>query len=334
MAKYLITGITGFAAPHLAKLLLFEGHSVHGLTRATSGRETDLLDLLTPEELSNINFVKADLLHYARLSVIIQLNQYDGIFHLAAQSHPAESFNDPIKTFQENVIGTVNLITAIERFSPDTYLHVCSTSEVYGDLCKDNGILHEEDELRPVNPYAVSKASVDLYMQERITNKKIKGFITRAFSHSGPRRFKNFSISSDAYQLALMANDFFGKVPHTLLIGNLQTERVVIDVRDCVRAYYLIMESLMAGNVTPERAYNVCGKDVYKMEYFTDELIRISRVKDVVKVIHKPYYRDIDIQVQIGDSHRLEALTGWEPVIPIEKTLRDLYDYWLKKLKP
>jgi nucleoside-diphosphate-sugar epimerase len=240
-------------------------------------------------------------------------------------------------TFQDNVIGSVNLITAIEKFSPHTYLHACSTSEVYGDQCKDTGILFEDDHLKPVNPYAVSKAAMDLYMQERIKNKKIKGFITRAFSHSGPRRFKNFSISSDAYQLANMHLKSFDK-HNNLLVGNLKTERVVMDVRDCVRAYYLLMETIMSGAVYPstlpeELIFNVCGSEVHKMQYFTDELVKISGLKNVSLSIHLPFYRDIDIQVQIGDCRKLQALTGWEPTIPIEKTLQDLFDYWVKKLK-
>ena len=200
--KYLITGITGFVGPHLAQLLLKEGHEVHGLLRATSGRETDLLDILSPKELNQITFKKADLLHYDRLQEIINKEQYDGVFHLAAQSHPSISFDDPIMTFQDNVIGSVNLITAIERYSSHTKLHFTSTSEVYGDQCRDTGMLYESDPLKPSNPYGVSKAAIDLYMQERMANGKITGFITRAFSHTGTRRFKNFSISSDAYQLA------------------------------------------------------------------------------------------------------------------------------------
>lgn len=331
--KYLITGITGFAAPHLARLLLNEQHEVHGLIRATSGRETDLLDILAPWEIKSIQFQKVDLLYPVRLSEIIQKEQYDGIFHLAAQSHPAESFKDTIKTFQENVMGSVNLIDTIEKYSPKTLLHFCSTSEVYGDQCKDTGMLYEDDSLKPVNPYACSKAAIDLYLQERIKNKKIKGFITRAFSHTGPRRFKNFSISSDAYQLALMSLKSHDK-HNNLLIGNLNTKRVVIDVRDCVRAYYLLMETIMASGVLPEELiFNVCGKEVYKMQYFTDILIKISGLQNVSLSINPEFYRDIDIQVQIGDCSKLETLTGWEPTYTIEETLTDLFNYWVTKLK-
>jgi GDP-4-dehydro-6-deoxy-D-mannose reductase len=331
--KYLITGITGFAGPHLAKLLLANGHTVHGLIRATSGRETDLLDILTVYELSNIKFNKADLLNYANLEMIIRDEQFDGIFHLAAQSHPGLSFEDPITTFQDNVMGTVNLITCIERESNHTVLHFCSTSEVYGNTCKDDGILREDSAIKPCNPYGVSKAAIDLYMQERMINNKISGFITRAFSHTGPRRFKNFSISSDAFQLAIMEK--YTSVSKVLRVGNLETQRVVIDVRDTANAYYLLMAKFVEEKFwmkPEEKIFNICGTDLHKMQYFTDLLIKQSNVKNVSQYIAPELYREIDIQVQIGDTNRLKKLTNWEPVIPITTTLKDLYNYWLQKV--
>ena len=328
--KYLITGITGFAAPHLAQLLLKEDHEVHGLVRATSGRETDLLDLLSPEELGKITFQKVDLLNFARLMEVIKEEQYDGVYHLAAQSHPGLSFTDPIMTFQDNVMGSVNLITAIERYSPETKLAFISTSEVYGDTCKDTGVLFETDPIKPCNPYGVTKAAIDLYMQERMQNGFIKGFITRAFSHTGPRRFKNFSISSDAYQIAMMVKR---NAPRTLYIGNLETQRVVIDVRDTVRAYYSLMQNCSPSFYSSNgRIFNVCGTEVHTMQHFTDLLIEISGLKGVIQKIKPEYYREIDIQVQIGSSAMLKGLTGWEPEILIEQTMEDLLNYWLKKL--
>lgn len=322
--KYLITGITGFVGPALASLLLSENHEVHGLIRGTNGREMDLMDTLTPDQIQRIVFHKCDLQHFAGIQRIIMKNQYDGIFHLAAQSHPSLSFDDPIMTFQDNVMGTVNLIEALT--GSDTVLHMCSTSEVYGNFCKTNGVVKETDPMKPINPYACSKAAMDLYVQERIANGFIMGFITRSFSHTGPRRGKNFSISSDAYQLALIK---MGLQEPVLKVGNLETERVVIDVRDVVKAYYLLMRQPIQAN---GQIFNVCGTEVRKMEYFTDTLIDIARV-NVEKVIHEQFYRKVDIQLQIGDSSKLKVLTDWSPQIPISVTLRNLYVYWLGKIQ-
>ena len=323
--KYLITGITGFAGPNLAKLLLKNGHEVHGIVRTANGRELDLIDIMSLDELNKIKFHYLDLKHYYSIDKLLKNEKFDGVFHLAAQSHPPTSFKDPILTYEENVTATMNLITALE--GSKTRLMFCSTSEVYGDTCKDVGKLTVDTPIKPSNPYGASKAAMDLYIQERTSNGFLDGFVTRAFSHTGPRRGKIFSISSDAYQIACMELGLQEKI---LKIGNLQTERVVIDVRDCVNAYYLLMLNPKSnGNV-----YNVCGSEVHKMQYYTDLLINSSMFEygEVEQKIYEPYYRPIDIQVQIGDSTELVNLTGWEPKITIQQTMEDLLNYWRNKL--
>jgi len=323
--KFLITGITGFVGPHLANLLLQKGHQVIGLIRSSNGREKDLLDILSVQSIEEIHWIYGDLKNYASLREVFTNHQFDGIFHLAAQSHVPTSFNYPILTFQENVMGTVNLIDLVETTQENCKVHICSTSEVYGDACKNVGILKEEHKLQPVNPYAASKTAIDLYAQERINNGFLKGFVTRAFSHTGPRRGFNFSISSDAYQIAKMLS---GKQEKVLLTGNLKTRRVVMDVRDCVNAYYRLMKTKNIKTV-----YNVCGEDIQEMQFYTNLLLECSGLYGVVQRIHKPFYRDIDIQIQIGDITRLKRDTGWQPTISIKQTMQDLLDYWVRKLK-
>ena len=324
--KFLITGITGFAGPNLAKQLISEGHEVHGVIRCPNGRQTDLFDILTLDEYDKIFFHTLDLKDFHSVNNLFKKNQFDGVFHLAAQSHPPTSFNDPILTFGENVTASLNIITCLEN--TDTVLMFCSTSEVYGDSCKDRGLLKITDPLTPHNPYAASKAAIYLYLQERFKNGFIKGFITRAFSHTGPRRGFNFSISSDAFQIAKMKLGLQEKV---LRVGNLKTERVVIDVRDCVNAYYLLM-------MTPNsygKVFNVCGEEVHKMQYFTDKLIESSGIpyNEIIQKIDDKLYRPIDIQIQIGDSSELKTITGWEPKYTIEQTMEDLLNYWVIKLQ-
>jgi GDP-4-dehydro-6-deoxy-D-mannose reductase len=323
--KFLITGISGFAGPNLAKLLISEGHEVHGVIRCPNGRQTDLLDILTIEEYDQITFHTVDLKDFYGVNKLFSNYKFDGVFHLAAQSHPPTSFNDPILTFSENVTASLNIITCLEK--SETVLMFCSTSEVYGDSCKDKGILKVTDSLTPSNPYASSKAAIDLYMQERMKNGYIKGFVTRAFSHTGPRRGFNFSISSDAYQIAKMKLGLQEKV---LKIGNLQTQRVVIDVRDCVNAYYLLMMNPSSYG----KVFNVCGEQVHKMQFFTDKLIEASGIPydEIEQRIDNKLYRPIDIEIQIGDSTELKEITGWSPKYTIEKCMEDLLEYWINKL--
>ena len=329
--KYLITGITGFAGPHLLNLLQSEGHEVYGLIRCSNGRETDILDIVPSYNFQSVNFIYGDLRDTKRMMDILTEYKFDGVFHLAAQSHPPTSFVDPIGTFQDNIMGSANLINAISEKQPDCKIMFCSTSEVYGNIGKDGRKIKENDVILPANPYGVSKAATDLFMQERMINKKIHGFITRAFSHTGPRRGKNFSISSDAYQIAKIMG-MHKRHPvytmNTIKVGNLDTTRVVIDVRDTVRAYYLLMQNPKSDG----KIFNVCGDTPRVMRFFTDQLIKFSDIPQMQTMVDPKFYRPIDIYYQHGDTTALKELTGWKPKIPIEQTLKDLLNYWEHKI--
>lgn len=323
--RFLITGITGFAGPHLANLLVSEGHEVFGLIRNSNGRETDILDVVPEKNFQQLKFVYGDLTNFRAINKVFKENKFDGVFHLAAQSHPPTSFIDPIGTWNDNVTGSMNLIQAIQDHQGmDCKLMFCSTSEVYGNVGIDGRKIRTDDKILPANPYGASKAAIDLYLQERFENKMINGFITRAFSHTGPRRGKTFSISSDAYQIAKILKDFQKPI---LNVGNLESVRVVLDVRDIVNAYYLLMLS----DSSSGKAFNVSGDVPHKMGVYTDMLIDISNRK-IKKQIYEPYYRPIDIHYQHGDCTELKELTDWEPKISLQQTMEDLLDYWLKKL--
>lgn len=323
--SYLITGITGFAGAHLANLLVKEGHKVYGLIRKTNGMQTDILDIVPVDVFEKIEFLYGDLTDRVSILKIFESTEFDGVFHLAAQSHPPTSFLDPVDTFRTNVMGTSHIVDAIERTQNLCRLLFCSTSEVYGNGGKDGRALHENSPLAPCNPYAASKAASDLFVQERIMNGKIDGIITRAFSHTGPRRGANFSISADAYQLAKLY--VAGEKRGLIAVGNLETVRTVIDVRDVVRAYWLLMNDSNCTGV-----YNVCGYTPRKMEYFTDALIKISGL-EIEKVVSPKYYRTIDIFNQFGSTARLTQDTLWTLEIEIDDTLAALFWYWVEKIK-
>ena len=325
MKKFLITGITGFAGPHLANLLHREGHQVYGLIRRTNGMESDIRDVVSDEVYNSITFLYSDLTNYRSIRKVFEENTFDGVFHLAAQSHPPTSFIDPIGTMDSNVMGSANLIQVIQDHQPECKLMFCSTSEVYGNVGKDQRKIRCDDAIVPANPYGASKAATDVYLQERMNNGYIKGFITRAFSHTGPRRGKIFSISSDAYQIARMMKGFQEPI---LKIGNLNTTRVVMDVRDTVRSYYLAM---VHPDVT-NHIFNICGDTPRKMQFFTDKLIELSGLDHVEQEIHKPFWRPHEIYYQQGDSSNLVELTGFKEEYDIETTLDDLLKYWYNKI--
>jgi GDP-4-dehydro-6-deoxy-D-mannose reductase len=324
--KYLITGITGFAGPHLANLLVRDGHEVFGLVRESNGREQDIRDVVPDEVYSTLKFVYGDLTHDRSLDRIFKNETFDGVFHLAAQSHPPTSFLDPHETFEINSLGTVNLAEALANRQPACKMMCCSTSEVYGDSPEAAGEITERFPIAPVNPYGVSKAAADLYIAERARSVKLPFYITRAFSHTGPRRGRNFSISSDAYQIARILK---GLQEPVINVGTLTSKRVIMDVRDCVKAYYLLMQ-----NFTPGEAYNVGGDTVYSIGQVLDMMLAMRGLAGrVEKRVDPKLVRPIDIPVQICNTDKCRTLTGWKPEIRLEKTLDDLLAYWEQKIQ-
>jgi len=324
--KYLITGIMGFVGPHLANLLIEEGHSVYGLIRESNGTEEDIRDIVPDENYSKITFLYGDITDFNTIERVFKTEKFDGVFHLAAQSHPPTSFIDPKGTFVVNAVGTINIAESIALYQPSCRLMFCSTSEVYGAVPESAGAITEEFPINPINPYGVSKAAADLYIRERSKSIKLPFFITRAFSHCGPRRGKIFSISSDAYQIIRIKKGYQKPI---INVGTLSSKRVVMDVRDCVRAYYLLMQKFVPGEV-----YNVGGDNLYSMGELLDKMLEISGlINKVQKKVDPKLMRPIDIPVQICNSQKCRKLTGWKPQLFIEKMLEDLLNYWDKKIE-
>ncbi|GIE95218.1 GDP-mannose 4,6-dehydratase [Paractinoplanes rishiriensis] len=323
--RFLITGITGFVGPHLADLLVREGHEVHGLVRSTNGREDDIRDVMPDETFSELRFVLGDLIDMESCVRALRTAEFDGVFHLAAQSHPPTSFADPRGTFVTNAIGTVNLADAIRTVSPSCRMLFCSTSEVYGAPDPALGLISEAFPIAPVNPYGVSKASADCYVRERAISEGLPFFVTRAFSHTGPRRGRCFSIASDAYQIVRILKSYQEPV---IRVGTLSSARAVVDVRDISRAYYLLMQ-----HAVPGAAYNVGGEEVFTMGELLDRMLDIAGLGDQVeKRVDPALVRPIDIPVQTCDSSRCRDLTGWQPSIKIDQTLSDLIEYYGRKI--
>ncbi len=327
MKNILITGITGFAGPHLANYLLNSDPEhcikVYGLVRASNGRQNDIRDVVADDVFKRIEFVYGGLEDYATLRYVFKGQQFDEIYHLAAQSHPPTSFRHPRYTFITNALGTVNLVNLVEEFCPKCKFMNCSTSEVYGAVAEERQPITEDFPIAPMNPYGVSKAAADLYVTERARSTGMQLFNTRAFSHTGSRRGHTFSISGDAYQIVRILK---GLQNPPILVGTLSSKRVVMDVRDCVRAYVMLMDKFVPGE-----SYNVGGDECDSMGGFLARMQAIVGLKAKTQV-HPPFVRKIDISVQIPNSNRCRDLTGWAPEIPIQQTLTDLLEYWDAKI--
>ena len=323
----LITGITGFLGPHLARQLINNGHNVYGVLRGTRGSEQEIKDLLTLEEFNKITFLYGDIVHYRTIDNIFKDYNFDVVYHLAAQTHPPTSFKDPIGTWETNVMGSINLITCMQDRQPNCHFVFCSTVEVYGNEGIDGRKITETNVILPANPYGASKCAIDLYICERMKNKQMIATVVRPFCFTGPRRGARFSIASDAVQIA---NMMLGKQEKVLQIGNLDTVRAVTDVRDIANAFYLVATNK---DVSNGKVYNVCGGEPLKMREYTNMLLEFSKLDNVEMVINDKMWRPIDIQYQDGDATLIKQELGWEPKFNIRDTINDLLVFWYNKLK-
>lgn len=321
--KFLITGINGFVGPHLANCLISNGHSVTGLTR--SGRVLELDNIV---DTSKIHFITGSLNNKKKLNEIIKDNKYDGIFHLASLTHPPTSFKEPDKYFYNNTQIAINLCNAILKYSPQTILCHVSTPEVYG-ICPSDKEIAEDLPMNPMNPYGVSKAAADMYVLERARNAGLKAFLTRSFSQTGARRPSNYSISSDAVQIA---NIILGKQEPIIRVGNLSAKRAVTDVRDIVRAYYGLMMYYILNKNMVCGVYHISRDDVHEIGFYLQRMIDLYNLK-VELTVDPLLVRPIDIPIQIPNSDKIKKLIGWKPEISIDDMLKDLVEYWIKKIK-
>ena len=193
--RMLITGGAGFIGSHLCEKYVNEGHSVLCLDNFMSGNLTNIKHLL---DYRNFKLVRGDIRDYELLEKIMR--DVEVIFHLAAQSYVDFSFIAPVDTVESNVVGTCNLLEAVRKLKDssgfDPVIHICSSSEVYGQVKADELPITENNPLRPASPYAVSKVGEDMLAMQYWLSWKIKTIRSRMFTHTGPRRGEVFVVSA------------------------------------------------------------------------------------------------------------------------------------------
>lgn len=320
MVKDIITGIGGFVASHLADLLLEKGEEVYGTYRWT-------------EDLSNINHIRdkinlipMDLNDAWSCLKVIEDIKPDYIFHLAAQSYVTDSFVYPAETIRTNTLGTLNLLEAVRIIRDrtkkefDPIIHVCSSSEVYGLVSKEDIPIKETTRLNPSNPYAVGKVGEDMLALLYYTNYGLKTIRTRMFTHTGPRRKM---LSAEVNFAMQIANIEKGKQEPILKHGNLNSVRTWADVRDAVKAYYLLVRKGKHGEV-----YNIGGKTTKTIGEMLNTLLSFSKRRDINLFQDASLLRPYDVTLQIPDCSKFIKETGWEPEIGFDKTMLDLLSWW------
>lgn len=308
---------------HLAEFLIEQTDwNVVGLVRWRS--PLDNIASLIPRinRGDRVQIVDGDLRDEASLRRAVQEAQPDYVFHLAAQSFPKTSFHAPVDTLDVNILGTQRLLNALRDHAPKAVVHVCSSSEVFGRVAKEKLPINEDCTFHPASPYAISKVGTDLVGRFFAEAYGMTVLTTRMFTHTGPRRGDVFAESSFAKQIALIES---GHAEPVVKVGNLKSLRTVADVRDAVRAYYM----LVTVNPVAGAVYNIGGTHSCTVGDILDTLLGMSSARDRIRVEVDPSrLRPIDADLQVPDTSRFREHTGWQPQISFEKTMQDLLDYW------
>ncbi|HUI91565.1 MAG TPA: GDP-mannose 4,6-dehydratase [Chitinivibrionales bacterium] len=311
MTTALITGINGFAGKHLHALLHKKGRRVAGL------------DVKQTCDLDNVAYEMVDITDSDSVAQAFKRLSPDEIYHLAGVSFPAEADRTPRSALDINITGTISVIDAMKRFCPKGRLLVVGSAKEY-DINAE-GPVTEDIVPNPTNFYGISKYATELIGLQYCRQYGLDIRFTRSFNHTGPGQSYLFVCSDWARQVALAES---GLGPCEVRVGDCNVEIDFSDVRDVVSAYRLIMEK---GKKT--RIYNVCSGKTRKLPDILDYLKKKSS-KRIAVVCEKKKLGEVKTYRRLaGDNGRLRAETGWEPAIPFEKTLDDLYEYWLQELR-
>jgi GDP-4-dehydro-6-deoxy-D-mannose reductase len=298
--RALVTGAGGFVGRHLVRHLADAGDEVLELERDVDG---------------------VDIADGDAVTEAVMAAKPEAVYHLAGASDVGGSWSAPRETFLANAVGTLNVLEAARAAGAERVLAVTS-ADVYGRVTEDELPLREDQELRPVSPYAASKVAADALAQQAWLGHRLPVVRVRAFNHLGPGQSDHFLAPSLAARIARNERDGGDEVP----IGNMTPLRDVTDVRDVVRAYRLLVEHGEPGGV-----YNVCRGVAVAVKEIAEELLGMA-AKPMHLVSDPALQRPVDIPVLVGDNGALRAATGWEPTIPLETTLADVLADWRTRL--
>lgn len=251
----------------------------------------------------------------------------DVVLHLAAQSHVPTSFSDPLKTWQTNVIGTVNYLTALQKYAPEAFFLFVSSSEVYGEAFKAGTAVTEESICLPMNPYAASKRAAEIACQQFFAQ-GVRGVIARPFNHIGPGQTSGFVSAAFAEQIAKIEQ---GLQPALIQVGNLTASRDFLDVRDVCAAYLAIIQAALAGRELAPIINIASGRAVP-----IEQLLKIllSHTDASIEVDLDPQrLRPSDIPSASGDARILLEQTGWHPSFTLDETLLTVLNDWRQRVR-
>lgn len=310
-----MTGAEGFMGVHLVEMLMDEGHEV---LATYYNPESDIFKLS-----QNVRVEECDVRDRNQVKNYLKEFKPDKIFHLAAQSYPTVSWEDPWYTIETNVIGSTNIFEGLKELKLKCkVLNACSSAE-YGFVTQEEVPIEEEHSLKPLHPYGVSKVAQELLAYQYFKNFGLKVITVRIFNTTGPRKVND--VCSD-FTKRLIEIEKGINPEKKLRVGNLKTKRTITDVRDALRGFELALDKATIGEI-----YNLSGERVYEISEIVNMLRRL--VNFDFEIWQDPsLLRPTDEPIIFGSSEKFKRKTGWQQEIPLEETLRDMLDYWRKVL--
>jgi GDP-4-dehydro-6-deoxy-D-mannose reductase len=271
---------------------------------------------------SSVRTHTVDLLQQDTVEALVHEVRPRWVFHLAALSSPAASWDDPGGTIATNASMQANLLGALLSLEPMPRVVVVGSGDEYGRPPGHHRKLNEEAPLRPITPYGVSKVTQDLMGLQYYLGRGLPAIRVRPFNHAGPRQAPNFAIASFAQQIARIE---LGSQPPTLKVGNLDARRDFTDVRDIARAYLLAVEKGKPGEV-----YNIGSGSAPRLRELLKLLLAMTRATITLEV-DASRKRAAEAEVYVANAGRFQRLTGWRPRISLERMLRDTLEYWRRR---
>ena len=317
--RALVTGVSGFVGGHLAEHLVAEGDLVVGLS-ASGKWPPELVHLSKTVRIEPFNLLEHS---ETELADLITRKQPEVIYHLAAQSNPQESLLDPRGTWTLNLGGSLNLLEAVRSSGQKPRVILVGSGVCYGNPAPAFIPVKEDCPLRPNNPYAASKAAVDLLGIQHFLTNSTDVMMVRPFNHAGPRQSPRYVLAGLAIQVAEVEKGH----REYLEVGNLDVIRDFIDVRDVVRAYRLLGQQGQPGEI-----YNLGSGQGTRIASALEYLC--SQAKTTIPVrVDAARVRPVDQPLLVADISKIKSAIGWEPRYTIEQTLRDMLDFSRKMIR-